>query len=388
MVPGAGLGPASTVSKALRLSRLDDPGSQSRLPGSNGSSTAYRAVALPDELRRHGVLGAIRTHTAVVLSDVPPAVGLRGHESRHPVPPRITRLTGTRSQLCVTAKLPAVDSNHDRRAQNAASYQLDERALVRAARFAAHWTGFEPAVWCHWATPACAARGSNSVPWIKGPVHHPSCLRRSERIAGIEPAFSAWRAAALPLSYIRVVPAGTEPASAGFQPAANPSQLENHGREAGTRTPSAWSQARRANPYATSRRWRCPESNRVGNACRARPLTSATHPQEPGGWRLPAMLTLWSCQLACTFAPQGGAPHGRKDSNPDQAGWSRSCLPLHHAHMCSVMQTARQGDFPAGGFLVSASASTREPPRWYRASRTAGWRRASPDSASLRTCVP
>ncbi len=32
-------------------------------------------------------------------------------------------------------KLPAVDSNHDRRAQNAASCQLDERALVRAARF-------------------------------------------------------------------------------------------------------------------------------------------------------------------------------------------------------------------------------------------------------------
>ena len=126
MVPGAGLGPASTVSKALRLSRLDDPGSQSRLPGSNGSPTAYRAVALPNELRRHSVLGAIRTHIAV---------GLQGHESRHPVPPRITRLTGARSQLCVTAKLPAVDSNHDRRAQNAASCQLDERALVRAARF-------------------------------------------------------------------------------------------------------------------------------------------------------------------------------------------------------------------------------------------------------------
>lgn len=51
------------------------------------------------------------------------------------MPPRITRLTGARSQLCVTAKLPAVDSNHDRRAQNAASYQLDERALVRAAQF-------------------------------------------------------------------------------------------------------------------------------------------------------------------------------------------------------------------------------------------------------------
>ena len=31
------------------------------------------------------------------------------------------------------------------------------------------------------------------------------------------------------------------------------SQLESHGREAGTRTPSTWSQTRRANPYATSR---------------------------------------------------------------------------------------------------------------------------------------
>ena len=51
------------------------------------------------------------------------------------MPPRITRLTGARSQPRVTAKLPAVDSNHDRRAQNAASYQLDERALVRAAQF-------------------------------------------------------------------------------------------------------------------------------------------------------------------------------------------------------------------------------------------------------------
>jgi hypothetical protein len=53
------------------------------------------------------------------------------------------------------------------------------------------------------------------------------------------------------------------------------------------------------------------------------PATSAPHPQVPGGWRLAAMLTLWSCQLTCTFAPQDGAPHGRKDSNPDQASWNR-----------------------------------------------------------------
>ena len=105
-----------------------------------------------------------------------------------------------------------------------------------------------------WATPACAAKGSNFVPRGKSPVHHQSCLQRLERTRGIEPRSGAWKASALPLSYIRpVAPAGSDPASPGFQPDANPSQLESRGREAGTRTPSAWSQARRANPYATSR---------------------------------------------------------------------------------------------------------------------------------------
>ena len=52
------------------------------------------------------------------------------------MPTRVTRCTRAGPQPCAAAsKLPAVDSNHDRRAQNAASYQLDERALVRAARF-------------------------------------------------------------------------------------------------------------------------------------------------------------------------------------------------------------------------------------------------------------
>ena len=33
--------------------------------------------------------------------------------SRHPVPTRITCLTGARSQPCVTAKLPLMASNHE-----------------------------------------------------------------------------------------------------------------------------------------------------------------------------------------------------------------------------------------------------------------------------------
>src|SRR5215831_5927057 len=43
-----------------------------------------------------------------------------------------------------------------------------------------------------------------------------------------------------------VAPTGNDPASHPFRGRANPSQLESRGREAGSRTPSAWSQTRRA----------------------------------------------------------------------------------------------------------------------------------------------
>ena len=44
----------------------------------------------------------------------------------------------------------------------------------------------------------------------------PVDLERLERVAGIEPAYSAWKAAALPLCYTRPMPAkhGIEPTSA------------------------------------------------------------------------------------------------------------------------------------------------------------------------------
>src|ERR1700677_2445487 len=76
-----------------------------------------------------------------------------------------------------------------------------------------------------------------------------------------------------------VGPAGSDPASAAFQAAANPSQLETHSREAGTRTPSTWSQARCANPYATSREWTAPDLNREPSPCEgvALPLELAAH---------------------------------------------------------------------------------------------------------------
>jgi hypothetical protein len=46
----------------------------SRLPDSNGSPSGYRPDVLPDELRRRGVPGAIRTRTADLLGIVTPAV--------------------------------------------------------------------------------------------------------------------------------------------------------------------------------------------------------------------------------------------------------------------------------------------------------------------------
>lgn len=64
-------------------------------------------------------------------------VGLRGLRASEPPPGADPGhpLYESGAAAVRGGKLPAVDSNHDRRAQNAASCQLDERALVRAARF-------------------------------------------------------------------------------------------------------------------------------------------------------------------------------------------------------------------------------------------------------------
>lgn len=63
-------------------------------------------------------------------------------------------------------------------------------------------------------------------------------------------------------------------APAVLHTAALPDELENQGREAGTRTPSAWPQTRSADPYATSRvsspsrgQWTAPDSNREPSPC-------------------------------------------------------------------------------------------------------------------------
>ena len=87
--------------------------------------------------------------------------------------------------------------------------------------------------------------------------------------------------------YGTVGPAGIEPAYAGLRPAANPSQLETRGREAGTLTPSTWSQARRAYPYTTSRSGPA-ESNRVSPESESGRLPSSSIPRSTANtarWR-------------------------------------------------------------------------------------------------------
>lgn len=96
-VPGAGLEPARAAFKERPGCRQPTP-DQSRLPVSNGSPRRYKLRALPAELRRHRVLGAIRTHAAQFLRLVPPAVGLRGHGASGPT--RTACLFLTKEPLC------------------------------------------------------------------------------------------------------------------------------------------------------------------------------------------------------------------------------------------------------------------------------------------------
>jgi hypothetical protein len=42
------------------------------------------------------------------------------------------------------------------------------------------------------------------IPRIKSPVHSRTCSQRMERMTGIGPALTAWKAVALPLCYIRI----------------------------------------------------------------------------------------------------------------------------------------------------------------------------------------
>ena len=156
-------------------------------------------------------------------------------KSRHSVSSRTACFTRAGPQPCVAAECPRPDSNrHCRSPQDRDSCRWStetrepppgvepghppyegEAAAVRGGQAAPH--GFEPRFTASEAavlplderasstgdasrtrmprglssrglpvavTPAYAARGSNSVPRIKSPVHHQSCLQRSRAVPG------------------------------------------------------------------------------------------------------------------------------------------------------------------------------------------------------------
>jgi hypothetical protein len=88
----------------------------------------------------------------------------------------------------------------------------------------------------------------------------------TERHAGVEPAFPAWRAGTLTarVNAATRFPKDSNLAPAELHSAALPDELENHRREARTRTLSTRPRTERANPYTTSRRVRGPLRARTG----------------------------------------------------------------------------------------------------------------------------
>lgn len=98
-----GLEPGISGVKARWVCRFPYRPTGSLRPGSNGLPAVYKTATLPGELRRHRVLGAIRTHTASTSGSCLLPIGLRGHRSRRPVPIRTARLTRAGPQPCAAA---------------------------------------------------------------------------------------------------------------------------------------------------------------------------------------------------------------------------------------------------------------------------------------------
>ena len=173
-----------------------------------------------------------------------------------------------------------------------------------------------------------------------------------------------------------VAPAGTEPASPGFQPDADPSQLESHGRGDRIRTgdlrapnaagwpnfPTPQSGWQESDPHvpnaalcqgATTRPVEVVGIGPTAATLARRARYLSCHPQVPAGWQ-PAGLALGThaVELAITghVHPAGWCSQGRKDLNPHQRGLEPATLPLRHALI--QLETAPSGS--SGGRLLVA----------------------------------
>ena len=153
-------------------------------------------------------------------------------------------------------------------------------------------------------------------------------------------------------------PAGIEPAYAGLRPAANPSQLETRGREARTRTSSAWAQARSAYPYTTSRSGPA-ESNRVSPESESGRLPSSSIPRcAAPPWRLsaspiPSAFEPWSGAHSVRTLAQHGGDGGNRTRCDDAC---RACpLPqLSSPRRCGARYSQSPG---VAGLSFAASLS-------------------------------
>jgi hypothetical protein len=152
--------------------------------------------------------------------------------------------------------------------------------------------------------------------------------------------------------------------------AALPGELENHSvsREAGTRTPSAGSQNRSADPYTTSRQKRTHSAlcesgdgrNRTGygSACRARPLLSC-HPHGQASAKPLRPAVSWCSHYArvndqaCTRGWQG-----RQELNPHLAGFGDR-LPIRW--LIPKQTKPPRGAFPEAAAGKCLLALTQQP---------------------------
>ena len=170
-----------------------------------------------------------------------------------------------------------------------------------------------------------------------------------------------------------MAPAGSDPASAAFQAAANPSQLESHrvGKQ-GLEPRQFWPQTRRAYPYATSREVEMAgiEPAAATLAGRARSLAVTPHGQA-SAWPLrPAVivLTLCTCQKSSLHERLAGT------AGVEPAFfrfWGPAAYPLAHPQ---VNENRPEG-FPWGGRLqVPPGAYTATtPPIWAASSCEIGF---------------
>ena len=130
------------------------------------------------------------------------------------MPIRIVRLTRAGPQPCAAASLPAVDSNHDHPRPERGVLPVGPAGIGTGGASRTRMPrGLGPRGLPVASLPPGAPPGARTPsPWIKSPVLHPYSSRRAERHAGVEPAFSAWKAGTLAVVLMpHVWPGGIEP---------------------------------------------------------------------------------------------------------------------------------------------------------------------------------